>query len=165
MKNMARRFSSQMADPPGQRRAADAAPLLAPLYRYSDPDSNIVDGAIFGFATNGVNPDLHVMIEIVKNGDSKATWRYGLARMTIAQLKVKLDETEVWSVPYVTPLAPGKIASFDTWAFSWETHRIILGLRASKGIKEIVIRCESNEEPAPVGLSMAGFEFEPAVKE
>lgn len=46
--------------------------LPRPLCRYSDPESNIVDGAVFGFATNGVNPDLHVLIEIVKDGDSEA---------------------------------------------------------------------------------------------
>jgi len=40
--------------------------------------------------------------------------------MSIAQLKVSLDETEVWFVPYVRPPGPGKTGRFDTWAFSWE---------------------------------------------
>lgn len=119
MKNMVRRLTSQMSEPP--INVVQQMRLLArPLDRYSDPSLNIIDGAIFGFATNGTNPDLLVLVEIVKSGDSSAGWRYGLARMSIAQLNVSLDETEVWSVPYVRPPGPGKTARFDTWAFSWE---------------------------------------------
>ena len=119
MKNIVRRFSSKLTDPP--INTEQQMRLLArPLHRYSDPDAGIVDGTIFGFATNGTNPDLLLLVELAGDDSSGGSWRYGLARMTVGQLNVRLDETEVWSVPYVSSPGPGRPARFDTWAFSWE---------------------------------------------
>jgi hypothetical protein len=118
MKNIARRFSSRMADPPTEEQMR----LLArPIYRYSDPNAGLVDGAIFGFASNGTNPDLLLLIELHGQEPSESSWRYGLARMTTAELSVRFDQKEVWSAPFVRGPGQGGVARFDTWLFFWES--------------------------------------------
>jgi hypothetical protein len=47
-----------------------------------------------------------LLIEARPDGDGKLRWEYALARMTIASLKVKLDETDVWSEEFSDPSNP-----------------------------------------------------------
>ena len=95
--------------------------LPRPLHRYSDPGSGLQDGAIFAFATNGTNPDCLIVIELDGKELSRAVWKYAPVRMTVAQLSVRLDQKEVWSVPYVYAPAPGTLAAFDAWLFFFDT--------------------------------------------
>jgi len=119
MKTTARRFSAMLFEPVPKRE--ELRLLTRPIYRYRDPDSGLQDGAIFGFAANGTNPDLLLGIELHGESLSESAWRFGLARMTLAQLTVRLDEKEVWSARYVTPARPGVPAKFDTWLFFFES--------------------------------------------
>jgi hypothetical protein len=76
--------------------------LPQPVYRYSEPKSGLLDGAVFIFAY-GTNPEITLLIEARSDGkdDSEPSWRYALARIAGAELHVELDRDEVWKQPRV----------------------------------------------------------------
>lgn len=118
MKQLANRFDATLVDVPNDLRTPMRR-LKTPIYRYSDRVRGIQDGVIFGY-TVGTNPDALLSIELHRKGDAKPTWTYGLARITLCELTVKLDDKQVWQVPYVYPQGPGRPAMFDTWLFFYE---------------------------------------------
>ena len=63
--------------------------LPQPLDRYTDKELGVEDAAIFVFAF-GTNPELALLIENAEGG-----WRYGVMRMSWAELAVKFDDREV----------------------------------------------------------------------
>lgn len=67
-----------------------------PIYRYSDPDSGIVDGGMF-FYVHGKNPEAMLLIECNKSGDDATQWRFGMVPMTSLRLSATLDKAEVWT--------------------------------------------------------------------
>jgi hypothetical protein len=86
MRSLARRFSASekhMGDP------IDLRLLPQPLDRYTDKEHGVEDAAIFVFAY-GTNPELVMLLE-----DAAGSWRYGLMRMSWAELSVRLDDREV----------------------------------------------------------------------
>jgi hypothetical protein len=118
MKDSIRRFAATLTDiGVGAPMREEIRLIPAPICRYSEPDSGLQDGAIFGFAANGTNPDLLLVLELHGKDLAAASWKCAPVRMTVAQLSVRLDEKEVWSVPYVYAPAPGRTAAFDTWVF------------------------------------------------
>ena len=115
IKGMARRFASTASDPPMNWQEEQRL-LTRPVYRYSDPDSGLLDGAIFAFTTKGTNPDLLLAIELHGQDLTNSLWKYGLQRMTNAGLSVRIDQKEVWSAPHRWPEK-----TFDTWLYFFET--------------------------------------------
>lgn len=75
------------------------------LYRYSDADHGLIDGALYAFA-NGTNPEALLIVECRSSDASAAAWKYGFARLGAAQLQAKLDETVVWQRPGVVRWDP-----------------------------------------------------------
>lgn len=73
--------------------------LATPIYRYMDEASGLLDGMIFGLTTNGTNPDMVIVIESRGNKGSPFEWKYGIVKMTIAEVHVRLDGKEVWMSP------------------------------------------------------------------
>lgn len=96
MKQITRRFSATFtfADEKESMRL-----LPAPLYRYSQADTGIVDGAVFGFVSTGTNPNAFLVVELQRAASGKLVWQYGLARLTIAAVSVRLDDEPVWDKP------------------------------------------------------------------
>ena len=118
MKNIARRFSSTVSIP--EQGWEDTQRLLSrPVHRYSDPESALLDGAIFGFCTVGTGPDLLMFVELHGEQLSESVWKYCMVRMTNRQLNVRLDDREVWSVPHIPP----SIKTFDAWFYFFEPRR------------------------------------------
>jgi hypothetical protein len=76
-----------------------------PVYRYSDPEQGLVDGAIF-FMVHSTNPEAALILEAVREGDKDPGWQYALTRLTIAELHVELDGDEVWTLPQLNSTAP-----------------------------------------------------------
>jgi hypothetical protein len=76
-----------------------------PVYRYSDPEGSVVDGAIF-FMVHSTNPEAALVIEARREGDNDPVWRYAFTRLTIAELHVDLDGKEVWTLPQINSTAP-----------------------------------------------------------
>jgi hypothetical protein len=70
-----------------------------PIDRYADPAKEQVDGAIFLFA-HGTNPEVIVLIEAQGPAPEKATWRFAVARLTVAPFEVTIDSKVVETVPY-----------------------------------------------------------------
>ena len=73
--------------------------LATPIHRYADAGSGLQDGMIFGLTTNGTNPDMAIVIESRGKKDSPFEWKYGIVKMTIAEVHVRLDRKEVWMSP------------------------------------------------------------------
>jgi hypothetical protein len=121
IKSAIRQFSATFSDPAGGVRE-EIRLLPRPIYRYADPGAGLQDGAIFAFATNGTNPDLLILIELHGPDLARATWKYGPARMTLGQLTVRLDNRDVWSVPYYPPPWGNNAAKFDTWLCFFDTQ-------------------------------------------
>ena len=70
-----------------------------PIDRYADPAKEQVDGAIFLFA-HGTNPEVMVLIEAQGSAPKKATWRFAVARLTVALFEVTIDRKKVETVSY-----------------------------------------------------------------
>jgi hypothetical protein len=109
LRQLARRFSATIVRNPKENRRDEMRLLTQPLYRYAQPEAGLYDAALFGLTATGTNPDALLAIEL--HGNEATSWRYGLARMTMEGLSVRLDKTEVWTAEF-TPLTPGP---FDTW--------------------------------------------------
>ncbi len=118
IKEIARRFSAKI-----DRTATiqqEMRFLPRPIHRYGDPDSELRDGAIFGFTTHGTNPDALLLIELHQQEATTSSWKYGLAQMTTGKLSVRLDNKEVWTAPFRKLRA---VAKFDTFMFFVESSQ------------------------------------------
>lgn len=116
-RDLARKFEVRILIDPIAKVTADMRLLTTPIYEYTDPKSGKFLGAVYGFSSNGTNPDFLLMFEPrEKNG--KVEWFFAPARMTSGGLSVKLDGKEVWQADY----AHGASAPFPTWTF-FQTRR------------------------------------------
>lgn len=128
MRALARRFSGTFQIPSAEV-PTELRLISQPVYRYADKETGIVDGALFclGEATD---PELLLLIELVDTAAAdQPQWRYSLVRMTSVEMKVRLDDAEVWSTtfywrgprspadPYIEathgPLPPGTVTTPD----------------------------------------------------
>jgi hypothetical protein len=101
MKDLVRRFSaSENAGPARGRLQLRVMPK--PVVRYSDPDSGLIDGAVFALAY-GTNPDVLLLIEARGQGRSAVAWHYDLGRLGGAETVVTLDGKEIWRHPFADP--------------------------------------------------------------
>ena len=73
--------------------------MAKPLYRYSDAEHELCDGAIFAFSY-GTNPELLAIVEAVGETAESAEWRIGFARCGAAEPHVLLNEEELFRLPY-----------------------------------------------------------------
>jgi hypothetical protein len=113
MKELSRRFAVESND---SVRGKEVLRLLPqPIHRYGDPNTDIVDAAIFGFTSYGTNPNALLLIELHKDATGTA-WRFAPARATDAGLDVRLDGKQVWTVPAST-VGPVEL---DSWLYFWE---------------------------------------------
>jgi hypothetical protein len=69
-------------------------------------------GAVFGFTTNGTNPDLFVILE-ARGQPSDAHWYYAAARMTTGGLVIKYEDAIVAEFDFFEP----QPKAFPTWTF------------------------------------------------
>lgn len=76
-----------------------------PIYVYSDPESNLLDGALF-VVSNGTNPEVMIQVEARANGGERR-WHVAFARLTAAEATVMLGDKMLWKVP---PIAVGEFA-------------------------------------------------------
>ncbi len=93
IRTLAGRFSGQVT----VRDDKSALRLLTtPIFRYSDRDAGVVDGALLVFA-QGTDPELLLLLEARVERDVPQ-WHYALARMTSMPVEASLDERPVWAV-------------------------------------------------------------------
>jgi len=105
MKTIAERFTTAV-DPSGKFDNPEQLRLLTKeVYRYSAPDREIADGALFAFV-QGTNPEILITIEAFGADPETRYWRYGFARMSCFFLRVQRGDKIVWKVdrePVPTP--------------------------------------------------------------
>jgi hypothetical protein len=98
MRNLARRFSGRRYN----WRETDVLELrllTTPLYRFQASEQGVIDGAIFSFA-KGTDPEVLLLLEaVIDKSGGDAYWQYSLARMSSQKQVMRLDETEIWTVP------------------------------------------------------------------
>jgi hypothetical protein len=66
-----------------------------PLYKYQDPDSGILAGAVFGLF-DGRDAEIILMIEARQNGDQRQ-WAYAAVPFSEGELSMRYDGKEIWS--------------------------------------------------------------------
>ena len=93
MRQIVRRF--EMALVKQDMESGVLRSLSKPIYRYSDPDSGLVDGAVFAFVES-TDPEALLLLE-AHSDDTGRSWRYTIARMTSRPSKVMLDKREIWT--------------------------------------------------------------------
>jgi len=79
--------------------------LSKPVYRYSDPAHGIIDGALC-FACVETDPEVLLVLEAQRRGDSPPEWYYGFNRAAFAELHVRFDDKELWTAPRLTTTSP-----------------------------------------------------------
>jgi len=108
-KEQSRRFAAHEYWNPDNSRF-ELRLLVQPVHRYEDESRSILDGAVFLFASDN-NPQILLLIEIVKAGQGKTQWQYLLARVSSAELHVVLDGKDIWQQDR-TPGIVGKPTDF-----------------------------------------------------
>ena len=79
------------------RQRYELRTLPQPLLRYADETSGLIDGCLFSISY-GLNPEVVLLLEASREGSTEpAAWRYGFARIAIAEIHVELDGKEIWS--------------------------------------------------------------------
>jgi hypothetical protein len=114
MKELFQRFTATTRDD-ALKTSDELRPLARPLHEYSAPKKGVVQGVVCGFAANGTNPDVIVVLEAAAAADGTKSWRYGVIGMTAGGISVKLDKDEVFARPYVNTLKDR-----DNWTHFWE---------------------------------------------
>jgi hypothetical protein len=110
MNELIKRFSAVVH--PGSR-GPKLEQKLDPVYRYSDPEAEQLDGAIFLFGV-GKNPEVLVLLEAQGPSAEKATWRYAAAPATVASYIVEIDGKEAVNSPYHSEKHNTPIGSYFT---------------------------------------------------
>lgn len=99
-KDLADRFSISLQK--YQSDSQELRRLARPLHRYHLPDSNVDDAVIFGWTSDGTNPDVAFAVELRTSGNKKE-WLYAMTGMTADKVTLKLDDVVVGSKDY-TPV-------------------------------------------------------------
>ena len=75
--------------------------LTNPVVRYEDPESGLIDGALFGLV-HGTDPEMMIQIELREDTKTKQRgYFYALSPMTGYELRGYLDGKEVWHKPRI----------------------------------------------------------------
>lgn len=103
MRQIARRFT--MVDHWGLKDPTDwqLRLLPTPLFRYTAPSLDVIDGAIFGYVAN--SPEALVLVETRKTAKG-LTWHYAVARFTRFEVKVSLDGKLIAEFPRLEAWPP-----------------------------------------------------------
>jgi hypothetical protein len=73
--------------------------LDKPIYQYGAGPDGLIEGALFAFVV-GTDPEVLLLVE-ARESRGKSAWHYALARMNRDAMRVRRNEREVWSVPFL----------------------------------------------------------------
>lgn len=95
LRSIARRFTAHSITLRGERWNLRLLPQ--PAYRYQSDHPELIDGAVFIFASSaGTDPEVILVVEAAKTADGPQ-WQYAVARFSDANLYVEYDAKEVWT--------------------------------------------------------------------
>ena len=104
LRQLARQFTAHLVTASGERYPLRLLPK--PVYRYQHPQGDVVDGAVWVFATDeGTDPEIILCIEAVRDGDEQL-WQHRLMRFSFADLYVERDGEPFWSSLRDDPSGP-----------------------------------------------------------
>lgn len=109
MKQLASRFKIEISNRDVNPEQARLLPT--PIYRYADPEADIVDGAMFAFV-QGNDPEVLLIVEAIGQVDKNITFRYAIARCTTWAVDASFDGTSVYAVPRYEFHQPDRKAAF-----------------------------------------------------
>ena len=112
LKALKDRFTGRLAVDPTGKGGSETRTIAKPIFEYSDPETKLPLGAVFGLSSTGTNPDLLLLIEARRDREGGLRWEYAHARMTDVSLVMRLDDVEVWSEPLISLKSP----VYDNWA-------------------------------------------------
>ena len=113
MKRLSQRFSATITTVGDGSQVQEMRLLPKPVFIYpAKPAAPTV--ALFGLTTNGTNPDAYVVVQVNASGDAPI-YTYGLRRMTLNGVRVRLDEEQVWETKEVE--WPRQPDAQEAWTF------------------------------------------------
>jgi hypothetical protein len=115
LKGFARQFSADIENARTKDRE-EMRLLTHPLYRYSAPAKQVVDGAVFGLTSNGTNPDALLLIEATSQPGTDSHWRYAVVGMSGDAVQVNHADKTIWTKPFTS--GPG-----DHRSWMWYVSR------------------------------------------
>ena len=111
-REIARKFSGRILINPRTASSAEMRLLATPLYEFTVAGSEVLSGAVFGFETNGTNPDLLVIVE-ARGEPGGERWQFAPARMTTGGVTLNYAGQKVWEAEFVSP----HDGPFGNWLF------------------------------------------------
>jgi hypothetical protein len=120
IRELARGFSARIIPNPQRNEDQEMRLLTTPIFEYDEPKAKLLQGAVFGYSTNGTNPDLLVVFEARTDMD-KLAWHYAPARMTIGEITVSYGKQKVWECPFAEP---GQ-SEFPTWTYFQTDRKVV----------------------------------------
>jgi hypothetical protein len=108
MRELARQFTARivLADD----SSAEMRLLTTPICEFTDTKTKLFEGAIFGFGTNGTNPDLLLALES-REENGRLLWCFAPARITTNGIRLNHQDQQVWETPHENY----KEAPFSNW--------------------------------------------------
>lgn len=104
LRNLARRFRASTID--RESNSEEMRMLAQPIFRYSNLDQKLIDGAVFGLVSNGTNPDALLLIQTRESEkENAAAWEYGCLALTGDRVSFQLDDKSVFE--HVGAQSPG----------------------------------------------------------
>jgi hypothetical protein len=110
-REFARQFSGRILQDRRTGSSTQIRLLPTPIFEHSHEESDVLAGAIFGFETNGTNPDVLVLFEVRGERD-RAQWHFAAARMT-GGITLNYRDQQIWDAPFVNP----REGPFANWLF------------------------------------------------
>jgi hypothetical protein len=112
LRELARGFSGRILQNPRTNDSTEIRLLTTPIFEYADPEGQLLAGAVFGYETNGTNPDLLVLLE-ARGEAEKPAWHVAPARMTTGGITLSYRDANIWEAPFVSP----NQGPFSNWLF------------------------------------------------
>jgi hypothetical protein len=112
LRQLARSFTARILTNPQESDSQEMRLLTTPLTEFENEKTKVLEGAVFGYATNGTNPDL-LIVFLARPIEGKDQWHYAPARMTIGEITILHDKKSVWECSFATP---GE-SVFPTWTY------------------------------------------------
>ena len=96
MRRLAQEFAAHTVDRDNNR--SELRLLPAPLYRYPEAKTGVIDGGLFAFVdTKGTDPEMLLLIE-AREREGKPVWEYACGRFSDRNLYARHKDAEVWSM-------------------------------------------------------------------
>ena len=113
MRNLAREFRAEFKRDSKYPEGGALRLLSKPIHRYENQETNVIDGALFGFAA-GASPQLILVIE-ARQSKSGPRWEYDLAPRNSTEYHVWHKDRKVWSLPQLAPPWPNSRIPTNTY--------------------------------------------------